>query len=399
MKSVEMTNKYEMSALINVEQSQHVWDETFFGYPLWIHFREDLIKGGIKADRRIKKPSLFQMLKSMRQTLFFLLFEQQRKPKTYFLMERAELLEVYRNDPSENKVLFLNFEQGHGYDGVFISADFFNLIRYISRKCTFVFVYFSYRHSVDFFSNGLLDRAVVKTNVQNAMGDAFFLFILSKLLRQDYRKCYSGCIIPIGEKFLNRLNSIEVQHGIIHKEHVGYIGIPSVKNDLMLYHEKYKTILIENGYVGNLFVDSYKKIFFERKSSRYFPIVIYTQPLKEMQDKLKKFLTNYRGEMDIYIQKHPKDYVNYPLDKQYIVHATTPNEVGFPVFYTSSVIENFTLANRNCYIWKLSAVINMDDVLEIFLKGSSSNVYISEDIEVLVKTIDSHRVKMMKVAL
>jgi len=197
-----MYNTYKMDELIILEETKKVWKENFLGYPLWIHFREDLIKNGIKADRRISIPSLFSMLKSMYATFVFLVFRQHTKPHTYFLMERAELLEAYIHDNSDNKVLFLNPEQEHHYTEKYISADFFNLIRYLSRKSVFFLVPFKYKYFVDRFDNGLLDIAEIQRNVQNAMGDALFLYLLGKILRSDYKKFYSGCVIPIGEKFL-----------------------------------------------------------------------------------------------------------------------------------------------------------------------------------------------------
>ena len=396
MKSIHMKNDHTMEELITLEQREEVWKENFLGYPLWIHFREDLIKNGIKADRKMYIPSLFSMLKSMYSTFVFLVFQQHTKPHTYFLMERAELLESYIHDDIDNKVLFLNPEQEQHYTGKYISADFFNLMRYLSRKSAFFLAPFKYRYFVDRFDRGLLDMPEIQRNVQNAMGDALFLYLLDKLLRSDYKKFYSGCVIPIGEKFLNRLNSVEIQHGIIHEEHVGYIGIPSVKNTLMLYHDKYAVLLKNKGYQGNIVINPYKNVFFERESSRYFPIVIYTQPLAEMQEALKAFFLHYKGEKDIYIQKHPKDYAEYSIEKKYIIHSSTPNEVAFPIFFTSSAIENFTLFNRDCYIWNVSQKIKSDDILKIFLIGSLSHIYTALTIDDVIKQIRSDQIKKLK---
>jgi hypothetical protein len=64
-----------------------------------------------------------------------------------------------------------------------------------------------------------------------------------------------------------------------------------------------------------------------------------------MQKAVETFMKK-QSSKEIYIQKHPKDYAEYPIAQQYIIYSSTPKEVTFPVFFTSSVIENFTLFNR-----------------------------------------------------
>ncbi len=371
---MNMTNRSSISALIDLEQRSHLWQEKFFDYPLWIHFREDLIDNGIKADRQIKIPAITTMLKSMYQTLMFMLFTQHTKPKTYFLMERAELLEIYLEDKEINKVLFLNQEQESIYQGEHIRADFLNLLRFLCRKGVYLAFPLAYKRALYYFKETPLTANKIQQNIKNGMGDAFFLKLLSKILRKEYAKYYSGCVIPIGEKFINALNTFEVQHGVIQPSHVGYIGLPQVKNTLILYHSRYKTLLQETHYKGALIVYPYKKTFLEKKTHRYFPIVIYTQPLQAMQEALVEFLENSSEHANIFIQKHPKDYFTYPIKTSHIINSTRPSEVGIPIFYTSSVIENYTLINRTCYIWQINSYINTDEILNIFLMGSTSTL-------------------------
>ena len=382
-----METKLNIKELISFEKKHKLWKETFFDYPLWIHFREDLIDNGIKADRRTAVPSLKNIIKSTFQTLKFILYTQHTKPTTYFLMERTELLESFKQEKDTNKVLFLNHEQEHLYHASYIRADFLNALRFLCRKSTYIFFPTSYQKALAYFQNTPLTKSTIKTNIQNGMGDAFFLMLLSKVFRHDYPKYYSGCIIPIGEKFLNRLNTFEVQHGIIQPSHVGYIGLPKVENTLLLYDNRYEVLLREHHYQGNLLINPYKAAFLKTKSSRYFPIVIYTQPIQEMQEALIGFLNENKVHKEIYIQKHPKDYATYPIDPTHIVHSTTPNEVGSPVFYTSSVIENYTLLNRTCYIWLVNTLLDTHSILNIFLIGSSSKLVENRSLVKLISTI------------
>ena len=367
--------------LISFEQKHKLWAYKLFDYPLWIHCREPLLSTAIMAERKMRIPSVWGMIKSFALTIKFLL-TQYRYEKVFFLMERAELLEVYTQEKNPKKILFLNPEQESVYQGEdYISSDFFTLLRFISRKVSYLLFRKKYRKIVK-----ELHREELNMYIKNALGDALFLKFLSLILSKKNEKIYTGAVIPIGEKFVNSLNSIEVQHGVIHPEHIGYIGLPKVKNTLLLYSGRYEKIMRDCGYIGALKIEEYKRNFLEHNSNRYFPIVIYTQPTLEMQERIKEFFQKFQPT-DCFIQKHPKDYFDYKIDKKYFVTATIPSEVGHPIMYTSSIIENFTLYNRDCYIYDFKYTLNVKEFLEIYTAGTTSNMVIRDSLEELYKEI------------
>lgn len=298
-------------------------------------------------------------------------------------MHRNELLESFIQDEEKDKVLFLHFEQEHNYNSKYISADFFNTFRFLCRKITYIIYYKQYQY--------FKKKLIKKTNQENikiAMGDALWLKVFSLILRKRYKKYYSGCLIPIGEKFINRLNSYEVQHGVIHNSHVGYIGLPNTKNTLMLYHQKYIDLLDNNKYKGVLVLNTYKKYYLQANTNREFDIVLYTQPIQEMQQQINIFLQTY-DKNNIYIQKHPKDYFKYNIKSQFIVQDTLPKEVKNPIFYCSSCIENFTLDNRTCYIWDVKVEgINLKKILNIFRENTINQFIIKDKLEDIIKSIN-----------
>ena len=368
--------------LIAFEKKYNLWKYKLFDYPVWIHCREPLVNSTMKIDRRIKTPTIIGMLKSFFQTMKFLLF-QYKYEKVFFLMERAELLEIYKKDDSK-KLLFLNPEQEKVYEGDdYISSDFFSLLRFLSRKIAYLIFIKKYQFIISELENMDFD---LKLNeyIKVAMGDALFLKILSLVLLKRYKKYYSGAVIPMGEKFVNKLNSYEVQHGVIHPVHVGYMNIPEVKNTLILYSKNYEKIMRLNYYIGKIIIDNYKKTFFEKTTNRYFNIVIYTQPTLEMQEGINSFILTYKPD-NFFIQKHPKDYFDYTIDAKYFVTQTTPNEVGYPIMYTSSIIENFILYNKKCYIYNLKykdidlnsflRIYTMDINLKMIILDSLSEIY------------------------
>jgi len=378
--------KLTFSELRVIEKKYSLWEHTLLGYPLWIHCREPLCTCAIMATRKITYPTVFEMFKSVYMTIKFL-FSQKRYSRVYFLMERAEILEIYRTDNTHNKLLFLNREQENVYEkNDYISSDFFNVLRLLSRKIAYILFYKKYRDLMKKLKLIGYDE-VLNSYVKTALGEAFFLKFLSLVLSQDIEKYYSGCIIPPGEKFLNRLNSNEVQHGVIHSEHIGYIGVPEVKNNLVLYAQRYKEVLNKLGYKGNLIIIEYKKSFFLRETKRFFPIVIYTQPLLKMQEGINHFFQHYKPR-GVYIQKHPKDYFEYDIPAHYFVTATIPKEVGAPIVYTSSIIENFTLYDRTCYIYDISeGEFDLVQFLKIYTEGSSSKLVVKTDIKEIYKLI------------
>jgi len=381
-----MKSKFSMTDLIELENKYQLWDYKLFDYPLWIHCREPLLQSSMMAERKIPKVQIRIMFKSFIQTIKFL-FSQKKYDNVYFLMERAELLEIYRQDKSLKKLLFLNLEQEKIYkNSDSISSDFFSLLRFVSRKLAFLLFWKKYKEtSVAFSCIGNIES--LKPYIKVALGDAFFLKFLSLILNKKSKKFYTGAVIPMGEKFINSLNSYEVQHGVIHPLHIGYIELPEVKNSLILYSKRYENILRKNGYIGELIIKDYKKIFFEQKVERNFFIVIYTQPTEAMQIGVNTFFEKY-NLTDVFIQKHPKDYFEYNIEEKYFINSTTPFEVHNPIFCTSSVIENFTSYNRKCYIYDLkNPSYNLEEFLEIYTFGSKSKIIIKDSLHDIYKEI------------
>jgi len=378
-------DKLTFDALVAFEKKHDLWKYKLFDYPLWIHCREPMLISAMMVERKIKRPKILEMLKSFLETIIFLL-TQYKYDKVYFLMERAELLEIYKEDKSKRKKLFLNSEQEKVYDkDDYISSDFFSLLRFLSRKIAFRVFKKKYQSISDDLVKIGFDSDLNKY-IQIAMGDALFLKFLSFILIKRNDKIYTGAVIPIGEKFINSLNSHEVQHGVIHSTHIGYINIPKVKNRLLLYSKQYKEVLKEAGYEGQLIINEYKHNFLNRSSIRYFPIVIYTQPTMDMQEAVNNFMRNIKPN-NVFIQKHPKDYFNYQIDKNLFITATVPSEVGFPIMYISSIIENFTFFNRDCYIYDLKRGDNVRKFLEVYTLGTESKMIIRSSLSSIYENI------------
>jgi hypothetical protein len=373
-----MNNDFDINSLIKLEKKHKLWNQTLLGYPLWIHCREQIVIPQNQV-KKIKKPNFFNIVKSFLKTAVFL-FKQNKYDNVYFLMEREELLEIYRQDKNKKK-LFLNTNENKffkNYD--FISSEFLNILRFLSRKISYIIFFVKYKKIINKLDI-IIPNINVKSNIKNAFGDALFLKFLSLIFTKKNKKFYSGSVIPMGEKFLNSLNSFEVQHGVIHSSHVGYVEVPDVKNTLILYDGRYIDIMLSFKYLGKLSVIEYKKNFLTKHSNRYYSIVIYTQPVQEIQNGVELFFSK-NNPSNVYIQRHPNDCFNYSIDSKYFVKSTIPSEVGTPIAYTSSIIENFTLIGRVCKIYDIGINDKLVDFLKVY--GDKNLFIISNDLENLI---------------
>jgi len=372
--------QYTLKKLIMFEKENNLWGLSYLDYPIWIYFREDISKASISIKKYLYIPTVKTILKSGYHTIMFLLMQKKYK-KVYFLANRVELLEVYKQDKEKDKILFLFNETDIDLDNLdYIDASFLNVIRYLFRKVTYIFSPLSYIK----FSRKMLSIGYDKSRfnkIKIAMGDAAFLKILSFILNSKLKYIYSGAVIPAGERFLNRLNSYEVQHGVIHVNHVGYIGIPEVKNTFIVYSKEDQSLLEREGYKGRIIVDEYKKSFLSEQTDRCFFIVIYTQPIPRLRESIEKFCKS-KNPKDICIQKHPRDHYHYDLDEDFFVRDTRPSEVKFPICYSSTIIENFMYIEKDCFIYDIKdSNIELEDVLNVYKKDNNAQMLRYDNLE------------------
>ena len=377
--------------LSKFEKEHNVWNMKFLEYPLWVHCREGASNQGINIVSVFYRPNLRRIIISTYDSLKFI-FSQKRYNKVYFLADRVETVQIYTEDTETKKILFLHQEQKEGTSQLeHIDASFFNIVRYIFRKITYGAFFIRYRSFVRELANiGYDESRFVK--IKNAMGDALFLKCLSFVLRKNVTVFYAGAVVPAGEKFINRLNSCEVQHGVIHSQHVGYVGIPNVKNKLIVYAKRYEKLLRNHDYKGQIEVNTFKQAFLTTASSRNFTSVIYTQPIEAMQKSIKDFFKKEKRE-GIYIQKHPQDFYNYEIPSVYFAKNTVPSEVDYPVCYTSTIIENFTLLDRECYIYDIQHDnIDLDNFLSLYTEETEAKLFYFYDLESIYKDIKKKKV-------
>ena len=380
--------KYDINALCELEKTYGLWDMKFLDYPIWASCREQMSSQTIVINSTQNIPSFSDLIKSSYQTIKFL-FTQKKYKNLYFMHNRVEILESFKNDSSENKILFLHHEQDKSNKKLeYISSDFFNVIRFILRKTVYIFAPFYYYRFITVLKSIHYDKEQFY-HIKNAMGDALFLKLLSSILGKHISVYYAGAVVPYGEKFLNYLNSYEIQHGVIHAQHVGYIGIPTVQNTLVVYHDKYKDLLESNQYEGKIEVNYFKNNFLNQVAKRSFFAVIYTQPSVNMQKSIEEFFISTHPK-NIMIQRHPKDTYKYNIDSKYFVENTLPNEVEYPICYTSTVIENFLLLQKRCLIFDVKENnIDINHFLAIYESETTSKLERFDSLEAIYSYLES----------
>uniref|UniRef100_Q0HWW3 Uncharacterized protein n=1 Tax=Shewanella sp. (strain MR-7) TaxID=60481 RepID=Q0HWW3_SHESR len=348
-----MRNLKKLEDFIAFENEQRLWDETFFGVPLWYYVRARCFSDRKYPSPKYNKPSILGVVISFLYAikLFF-----SRDINVYFIFNRREVLNYIENSCSKEDLVFLYTEFGtstaFATNLKYVSCDFFNILRFIFRKLTWVAYRKELKRITAFFSEipFYIGEDEAKSLAKLVIGEVVF----NKFLSFFTKKCkiyYSGAIIPSAEKFMNLHNSSELQHGVIHSEHFDYSNVPSVRNRLIVHNKAYLKLLTNLSFSGVVETGDFEKEAILSFNS--YNVVIFTQPAKEFEHFINNIPKKFFYEMGVYIQKHPRDYNSYQIPEDRFVYVEDVSCVNFPVLFSSSVIEKFCKVNKKVYIIEL----------------------------------------------
>jgi len=334
--------KYHFDKVVEIESKYQLWDIRYKNIPIWHFLREKILSSTQPVFLKQRAPSLLGIIKSC----FLLLSLKFRNiDRAYFFVDRKDLLDFYLYNESKNhntkSAIFVHQEQFNS-KSKYTSCDFLNVIRYFSRKLAWRIFFIEYCRLCGLLNNKIVEESDIKIAVKNTIGDYWTIRIIRLFIPKAARTYYSGVGVPGIEKYLNTLSSFEVQHGVIHSIHPGYSNIPKTKNTFIVYAERYFSILSVCHFYGHIIFENFKSSFQNVQSNKKYPLVIYTQPLKELTEFINTNILNlYIGK--IFVQIHPRDDFNYDIDDKYIVKNLHPNEVGCAIVFNSSVIEDLAL--------------------------------------------------------
>lgn len=335
--------------LVEFETRHNLWTMSCLDYPIWMNLRPSFVDDVVIVPPQSRKIYPFRIIKSFLKLLMFFVTKP-RYDQIFFLACRRDLLEFYRHKRNDRSLLFVNFENDRACDEFpHISCDALNIIRFLCRIVAGR-VLGKNKAEIQAKFKKQTNLELSASNVNAALGDAIYYKILQFIFGEKSRKFYSVAVVPLGEKLRNRLNSFEVQHGIISEKNFSYIGVPGIRNTLIVYDKAFEDLLRARAYSGSIVVDEYKKIFLMRSTNRHFPVVIYTQPIEKFQVQIKSYMNSFATD-GVFIQKHPRDVFDYDLPSEKFVTDTLPGEVDSPVLFCSSVIEDYLLLQKKVFLY------------------------------------------------
>ncbi|WP_063669837.1 hypothetical protein [Aliivibrio fischeri] len=341
-----MTYKVEKKTFTELkfdESKLGLWDIKFNEIPVWHFLREDYTVSTNPVPQKLRFPGVVSLIMSI---FFIIKYIVLSKKDLIFILDRQDLRDFVKIKPDAN-VLLHSESHKQKYNNVSI----LNVFRFVLRKTCWIFFLKRRARIVNKFIDLGVEKINVKRAVNNLIGDYAYNKSLSLFIGNSRCVYYSGCG-PAGiEKYMNAMNSFEIQHGVIHRNHPGYSSVPYVKNGLIVYSKIYKDLLRSLNYGAKIESYNFKTSMVEKKDATIkFDVVIYTQPISFYCEFIDEILTKSKYRNNILIKRHPRDEYDYIHSAVY-VDEVHPSEVRLGVFYTTTVIEDYLGCKRNVVIY------------------------------------------------
>lgn len=209
----------------------------------------------------------------------------------------------------------------------------------------------------------LEDNKVIENDIENFLGDYYFNKIVAFFFRNK-KVYYSNCIVPKIEKYMGLMNSTELQHGVIYKEHFDYANM----DGKYLYGE----FLAWNNYWANILKNecnyplpiahgsfSGESIDLDRREKG---ILILTTVSQEFSINI----INHFNHKNVTLRKHPRDYFPYK-QKGFVgkVENYTPLASYDKIICSDTTIIK-SLVDAKCYFFYLR--LSSESEVEINMK-------------------------------
>lgn len=365
------------------------WSLVYNGVSIWSYFRtkyHNQVITGYQPPLRVGWSDL--------SALFVFLTLRMRPQKIVVAcLNRPDVLAFVRSTlQPESYILFLRSE-GYGGNSALIEA-----IRFISRKL----VMFSSKKSIDDINKQLLhfDKSFpwCKRDISDAVGDYHFNKFLFFFLKKK-KIYYTNCIIPRIERHMGLHDSIELQHGIIHKDHLDYAKIPNtvIKNKLIVWDEFWKSRLTnEFKYGGAVLCSEFNFRSNSKPKKMDHNVVIYST----VSQNISRIIESYAPNYTVALQLHPRDYYKYTkLHSNYkLVRNTSPSNIRYAIVNDSTLILGF-IANGIFFIYLSSFDESPDEIRsrlnEKYCATIHDNYEIAFTVGEALKRIQEHSLRIL----
>lgn len=275
----------------------------------------------------------------------WLLLRLNKTETVIFLAARNDLISLMTLPPlSTNKAILFLREDGHNVSG---NVFFIESCRYLFRKYSSVFFKKSFKELERQLLSYDLDTVKHHTNIKAAVGDYYFNKVLSFLLKNK-KVYFSNCVIPKIERTEARYNSVEIQHGVIHKLHPDYANIPIgvCKVPLLCWGNYWHKKIQKVGFLGEIIIGS-SPVKLSGIKEYQNSICFFTTLNVDISKKIEVCLAKLK-EFSVVVQPHPRDLYKYNISAYKNVRTSkglAPSEVKYPIMHDSTLI--YSCLNNN----------------------------------------------------
>ena len=359
-----------MKKLIEFEKVNKLWNIKFKNIPVWSYIR------GSFASQFLPYKGKFKV--TYRDFFGFFLFTSlifKKNQLIFFVTGRQDLLDyaesIIKSDFSNKKTVFFIRNEGE----VLGNSFFIELIRFFCRKFLWVIYYLTFKKLKNKFLE--MDQTINTNLIKDLIGDYIFYRFIYFFLKK-HTVIYSNCVVPRVARYLKDLDVSELQHGVIHMEHLDYVDVPYIQNDFICYSDIVKNNLLKWGYSGNISVINKRSL--TRDIS--YNVVVFTTVDEEYSLSIQNIVKSF-DNIKIFLKKHPRDLYPYQIGVDCFLKNVTPLQVNIPILPDTSMISDCFLNSKYFVYYALNGDENMIrkyiiDKYNIYNKVCSFDVVIGE---------------------
>lgn len=324
-----------MKKLIEFEQANKLWEIKFKDIPIWSYIR------GSFASQFLPYKGKFKV--TYRDFLGFFLFISlffRKNQVIFFITGRQDLLmyaeSIIESNFNDKKAIFFIRNEGE----ILGNSFFIEFFRFFCRKFLWITYYLRFKQLKNKFFE--VDETINTDLIKDAIGDYIFYKIIYSFLKK-HTVIYSNCVIPRVARYLEWFDASELQHGVIHKEHLDYINVPYIQNNFICYSDIVKNNLIKWGYSGNISVINKKSLMHDIR----YNFVIFTTVDACYSLSTQNIVKSFKSVSDkIFIKKHPRDIYSYKIEIDGFLTDVTPLHVNIPILPDTSMISDCFLNSK-----------------------------------------------------
>lgn len=383
--------KQTLTELIDWETQAGLWNIRFKQVPVWMYLRDDFVSTTRPVPPKHKLPKIINILGSLLALIKLHIFAN-KYSSIAFLCNRRDVTDFWRHITKKNDekcALLLHLEvKPNEEDKRFATCDFLNVLRIIVRKIGWLLYYGEYKRILAELTESLDDNKETKNAIKLTIGETLYNWLLAFILPKNKIIYYCSAGIPATEKFMGLHQCFEIQHGVIHTMHPGYIGWPPVKTGLIVYAEQYKTLLSQQEYKYGIVCKRFKSVHQPSQKPISFPCVIYSQPLGEVNSFIEQLCNDSRVSEYVFVKLHPRDYFNYNVPSEKLISDHHPSEVLLAIMYTTSIAEDFVIQNKDVVIYDVKVEgIDIKAYLTMYDTNPDCKLTVIDEYETLISRI------------